>query len=548
MSERRIFLKQLGLNTAGLVFLPAFPLLSPAPPRGPIVPAAGSLAANGPIAPAAARPFAPGPLPRSTPEQQGISSASIRAFLAAIAASGQEFHSIMVIRHGHVVAEGWWSPFSAQQHQQLYSLSKSFTGTAIGMAAGERRLSIEDPVISFFPNDRPATISNNLAKLKVKHLLSMSVGQDKDSIQIIEKSPAGDTWEKTFLGLPVVFEPGTHFLYNSGASYMLSSIISKVTGKSVHEYLKPRLYEPLGITGATWTENAEGVNMGASNLRIRTEDIGKLGQLYLQQGNWKDQQLVSREWVALATKKEIETTGRNDSSWGFGYGYQFWMNPTGGFRADGAYGQYSMVFPDKDTVVVVTSESADKESTMHTVWDHLYPALTDNATLPPNAAEHDQLQKELKTLALEPPQFGTRSPMEAALSEKKYMLDKNEFNAKAVSFRFTGDKTIFTVMEDGKPDIVIACGTNKWIMEGNRKPSAHSLFSLRRIDFDSPVAASAGWKDDHTLVLTFRFVEAIHGDTLTCMFDEDRLRVQFLFSGARMDKRADERPDLTGKS
>ncbi len=554
MSDRRLFLKQLGLNTAGIWLIPE--LL----PRG----LDGLPGLDAP-------PGASMALPRSTPEQQGISSASIREFLAAIAASGQEFHSIMIIRQGHVVAEGWWSPFSAQHKQQLYSLSKSFIGTAIGMAVDEKRLGIDDPVLSFFPKDRPATISDNLAKLKVRHLLSMSVGHEKDSIQLIEMSPPGTTWEKTFLNLPVVFEPGTAFLYNSGASYMLSSIVKKVTRQSAHEYLKPRLYDPLGITGATWTENSEGVNIGASNLRIRTEDIGKLGQLYLQEGKWNGKQLISRDWVALASKKEIDT-GKQDSSWGYGYGFQFWLNPTGGYRADGAYGQYSMVFPDKDTVVVITSESADKETTMHTVWDHLYPALPDSAArpanatgspsaarpanatgpdsaaLPPNPAEHDRLQQELKALVLTPPQFGTRSPLSPSLSGKKFILDKNQFNTRAVSFRFSGDKTIFTLLEEGKPDIVITCGMNKWILDGNRKPRAHSLFSLRRIDFDSPVAASAGWKDDRTLVLTFRFIEAIHGDTLTCLFDGDRIRIQFMFSGARMDKRPDERPDLTGKA
>jgi hypothetical protein len=185
---------------------------------------------------------------------------------------------------------------------------------------------------------------------------------------------------------------------------------------------------------------------------------------------------------------------------------------------------------------------------MHTVWDHLYPALTDNTTLPPNAADHDKLQQELKSLILPPPQFNPQSPLAASISGKKYLLDSNPFNAKAVSFRFDGHKTIFTLMEDGRPDIVITCGSNDWILKGNRKPSAHSLFSLRRIDFDSPVAASAGWKDDHTLVLTFRYVEAIHGDTFTCIFDGDQLRIQFMFSGARMDKRPDDRADITGKA
>jgi CubicO group peptidase (beta-lactamase class C family) len=536
MSKRRKFLKQLGFSAFGSVFFPG--LTSAAATRlspSPIFPPGAFTSPKGPFS-----------LPRSTPEEQGISSASIRAFLAAIAASGQEFHSIMIIRRGHVVAEGWWSPFSAQQHQQLYSLSKSFTGTAIGMAADEKLLKLDDAVISFFPKDQPSSISSNLAALQVRHLLSMSVGQDKDSILTLEHTPDGTTWEETFLALPIVYEPGTRFLYNSGASYMLSSIVKQVTGHSVHEYLKPRLYEPLGITGATWTENAEGVNMGASNLRIRTEDIGKLGQLYLQQGRWQKRQLVSREWVALASKKEIDT-GKNDSSWGYGYGYQFWMNPSGGFRADGAYGQYSMVFPAKDTVVVITSESADKETTMHTVWDHLYTALTESRALPPNPAEYGQLQQELKSLVLLPPSLNPRSPLSASWSGKTFLLDKNQFNAKAVSFRFDNDRTVFTLIEQGKPDIVISCGIDKWILKGNRKPSAHSLFSLRRIDFDSPVAASAGWKDEHTLVLTFRFVEAIHGDTLTCLFDQDRLRIQFMFSGARMDRRPDDRPDLTGR-
>jgi CubicO group peptidase (beta-lactamase class C family) len=519
MSQRRSFLKQLSLGAAGAILLPAS--ASPFLPTLPL------------------------PFPRSTPEAQGISSDSIRAFLAAIHAGGQEFHSVMIIRHGVVVAEGWWYPFAPQQHQQLYSLSKSFTGTAIGMAVDEKRLKLDDAVISFFPNDQPSSISTNLAALKVRHLLNMSVGQEKDSILTLEHTPEGTSWEETFLSLPVVYEPGTRFLYNSGASYMLSSIIKHVSGHNVHEYLKTRLYQPLGITGATWTENIEGVNMGASNLRIRTEDIGKLGQLYLQQGKWNGKQLVSREWVAQATRQEI-ATGKNDSSWGYGYGFQFWLNPTGGFRADGAYGQYSMVFPEKDTVVVITSESADKETTMHTVWDHLYPALTDHRTLPANPGEHRKLQQELKSLTLPPPALFRVSPTTASISGKLFELDKNEFNAKAVSFRFENERVIFTLQEEGKPDIVITCGINKWILKGNRKPSAHSLFSLRRIDFDSPVAASAGWKDYATLVLTFRYVEAIHGDTFTCVFDKDKLRIQFMFSGARMDKRPDDRADITG--
>jgi hypothetical protein len=329
---------------------------------------------------------------------------------------------------------------------------------------------------------------------------------------------------------------------------MLSSIVKQTTGMTAHEWLRPRIYEPLGITGATWTENAEGVNMGASHLRITTEDFAKLGQLYLQEGRWEDKQLLSREWVALATKKEIETTGKNDSSWGYGYGYQFWRNPTGGFRADGAYGQYSMVFPDKQLVVAILSESADKAATMQTVWDHLYPAVKDNNPLPADRATHHTLVQQLKTLSYRPPQGNWSSAISTLLSGKPFLLDANPFQARSVSFRFNRNTTVFTLTEEGKPDIVITCGMNEWIVDNNRKPSAHSLFSLRRIDFDSQVAASATWKDDKTLLLTFRFIETVHGDGLTCIFDGDNLRIQFLFSAARLEKHPDERADVTGSA
>jgi len=535
MPHRRKFIQQMGLNAAGAILLPSLPaFIRPFQPD------------NWRPSDLGAR-LASTRLPRSTPEAQGIASATIIDWLDAIQASNQEFHSIMVIRNGYVIAEGWWYPYAPQLKHDLYSGSKSFTGTAIGLAADEKRLSIEDAVVSFFPNDRPTEISANLAALKVKHLLSMSVGMEKDAILTIEKTPPGETWEKTFLNIPIVYEPGTRFLYNSGSSYMLSSIVKQVTGTSAHEWLRPRIYEPLGITGATWTANAEGVNMGASHLRITTEDFAKLGQLYLQEGRWANKQLLSRDWVALATKKEIET-GKNDSSWGYGYGYQFWRNPTGGFRGDGAYGQYSMVFPDKNLVVAILSESADKAATMQTVWDHLYPGVKDINPLPPDRSTRKNLLHRLGTLSYQPPQGNRSSPLSAGLSGRQFLLDTNPFQARAVSFRFDRKAIVFSLKEDGKPDIVITCGLNAWIVDGNRKPSAHSLFSLRRIDFDSQVAASATWKDDQTLLLTFRFIETVHGETLTCTFDGDKLRIQFMFSASRLEKRPDDRADITGKA
>lgn len=522
MIHRRTFIKKAGISAAGMGLLPSLQGFA--------------------ITDVLHGPFL---LPRSDPEQQGISSAGILKFLQAIKDSGQEFHSLMILRHGYVVAEAWWAPYSSEHRQQLYSLSKSFTSTAVGLAVGEKRLTVDDPVIKFFPDMLPAEISDHLAALKIKHLLSMSVGHDKDSIRILEASAPGVPWEKTFLSLPVVFEPGSKFLYNSGASFMLSAIIKRVTGISAHEYLTPRLYKPLDIKGATWTENFEGINMGASHLRIRTEDIAKFGQLYLQKGMWHGKQVISKEWVMAASSKQIEN-GKNDSSWGYGYGYQFWLNPPGGFRADGAFGQFSMVLPDLDAVVAITSESISTKDTMRIVWDVLLPEMND-VKPEKNAAERKQLLQELKALKYDPPKISDSSPVAARISGKDFILDKNEFNARAVSFSFADNKCVFTLKEDGKPDIHITNGMGYWIREGNVKPSPHSLFSLRRIDFDSIVAASATWQNEHTLLLTWRFIETVHGDSLTCIFEGDSITIKFLFSVARLQNKPDERADITGK-
>ena len=523
MSNRRTFIRDAGLLSLGLGFLPS------------LVSYGGDRNFN--------KPFV---LPRSAPEMQGISSEGISKFMQAIKDSRQEFHSLMILRHGHVVAEGWWDPYSSEHRQQLYSLSKSFTGTAIGLAVGEGLISVDDPVIKFFPDILPDPISDNLAALKIRHLLSMTVGHGKDSILILEASAAGVPWEKTFLSLPVVFEPGSQFMYNSGASFMLSAIIKKATGQPAHHYLKARLYNPLNIINATWGANWEGINMGASHLRMPTEDIAKFGQLYLQNGVWDGNQVISSDWVAQASAKHIDN-GKNDSSWGYGYGYQFWLNPPGGYRADGAFGQYSMILPKQDAVVAITSESISTKDTMQIVWDVLIPEMKEGV-LPANDTAHNQLVDELKAIKYDPPQLAATSPLVQNISGKTFVLDKNPFNAKSVMFSFMDDKCLFTLKENGKPDIVITSGLNHWIRKDNLKPSAHSLFSLRRIDFDSIVAAAFGWQTDNTLVLTWRYIETVHGETFTCVFDGDKLTIKPLFSVNRLQGKPDDRADITGQT
>src|SRR4051812_11432229 len=265
-------------------------------------------------------------LPRSTPEQQGIASSAILDFVTAADSAIDAMNSVIIVRHGQVVAEGWWAPYDSATPHVLYSLSKSFTSTAVGLAVAEARFSLDDAVLSFFPDDAPSQPSDNLRAMRVRDLLRMNTGQVTEPSLFV---PADSTlraasWVRRFLAHPVAFKPGTHFLYNSPATYMLSAIVQKTTGQTVLDYLRPRLFEPLGFESPTWIASPQGISAGAFGLFARTEEIAKFGQLYLQKGQWNGRQLVPAAWVEEATARQTSNGSSPTSDWDQGYGYQFW--------------------------------------------------------------------------------------------------------------------------------------------------------------------------------------------------------------------------------
>ena len=231
-----------------------------------------------------------------------------------------DMNSFMLVRHGHVVAEGWWTPYDAATRHELYSLSKSFTSTAAGLAIAEGKLGLDDPVLKFFSEDAPTEPSENLRAMQVRHLLSMSTGHETEPQVFAADQP----WTKTFLAHTVPHQPGTHFLYNTAATYMVSAIVQKQTGETVLDYLRPRLFDPLGIENPTWGTSPQGITLGGYGLSVRTEDIARLGQLYLQKGMWNGKQLLPASWVEAATSQQISNGSNPASDWNQGYGFQFW--------------------------------------------------------------------------------------------------------------------------------------------------------------------------------------------------------------------------------
>ena len=339
-------------------------------------------------------------LPRSTPEAQGISSQAVLDFVEAADTKVANFDSFMIVRHGKVIAEGWWKPNSAEKPHVLNSVSKSFTSAAVGLAIQEHKLRLDDPVLKFFPNDAPPDPSAYLKAMTVRDLLTMSGGHETEP-----KAGSGGPSVKQFLAQPVVYPPGTHFLYNTMGSYVLSSIVTKVTGQTALDYLKPRIFGPLGIADPRWDSSAEGNSLGGYGLYLRTEDIAKFGQLILQKGKWNGKQLIAREWIEKATSKQISNEAEDHAKigpdWMEGYGFQFWRCRHNAFRADGAGGQFIVVLPDQDVVVAITADNGNMQAELDAIWDHLLPAFQTRA-LPEDVEGQRKLQQAVAILAAHP--------------------------------------------------------------------------------------------------------------------------------------------------
>ena len=470
-------------------------------------------------------------LPRSIPEAEGVSSENIINFLDAAGKSKHEFHSFMFLRHGKVIAEGWWNPYRPDLKHTMYSTSKSFTATAIGFAVTEKLISVNDKVISIFPQDVPDTISTFLSQLTVKDVLSMSDGQEPDPTRTIVERDSN--WVKSFLALPILYKPGTKFLYNSLGTYMLSAIVQKVTGQKVIDYLKPRLFNPLGIEGMDWETDPKGINTGGWGLRIKTEDMAKFGQLFLQKGNWNGKPVVPAAWIEEASTikiiqhPEISQGKKGSSDWEQGYCYQMWRCRHNAFRADGAFGQFIIIMPDEDAVIAITAETPDMQDEINLVWQYLLTAMH-KGKLNANASKTASLKQKLSSLALPLPAKTSASPVEKNISGKTFSIAQNDNHIKTMSFQFKDSICELTLKIDAGV-YQLTFGSGRWQTGETTKPGPYLLSNAKANLTGLPpfkIAGSYTWKDEHTLELVLRYIESPHTQTMICHFDKDNISVE----------------------
>ncbi len=368
-------------------------------------------------------------LPRSTPEAEGISSTALRKFAEALRGL-DSVHSVMVMRHGRVVAEGWKKPYGPETPHMLFSLSKSFTSCAVGFACAEGKLSLDARLVDLFRDKLPECYDPKFETMRIRHLLSMTSGHDHCTMADMQHAP---DWERAFFRTTPVYEPGTHFCYNSGASYMLSAAVVRATKESLCDYLRPRLFEPLGIAPRLWELSPQGIETGGWGFNLTTEEIASFAQCLLDGGRRDGRQVIPAEYLAQATSIQSDNSMNDQPDWKVGYGFQFWRCRHNAFRGDGAFGQYAIAMPEQGIAIAITSGLRNMQQILDLVWDFVLPAAQ-NSALPPAAEEESALRQELAAWAMP-----VLTSAGAELPRRIYHLEANDLQFKELSFASLGD-------------------------------------------------------------------------------------------------------------
>ncbi|HET9647674.1 MAG TPA: serine hydrolase domain-containing protein [Microlunatus sp.] len=451
-------------------------------------------------------------LPHSTPGAQGFDAAGLGAFLDAIDDAPQiELHGLVVLRHGAVIAEGWWSPYAADRVQLLYSLSKSFTSTAAGLAHAEGLLDLDATVLSYFPELDGEITDPRSRGMKVRHIAAMASGHAAETLDLARRTDPTDL-VRGFLLTPPDADPGTIFAYNQPCTYTLAAIIQRRAGQSLVDYLRPRLLDPLGIGDVAWIEEPPGQNIGFSGLHATTDAIARLGQLYLQGGRWGDHQLLDPAWVAEATRRQVDNPAEPNPDWRQGYGFQFWM-ARHGYRGDGAWGQFCIVLPEQDMVIATTAATEDMQGILDAVWEHVLPAVDR-----PGDVEAEQRLAERLARAALPPRPGKPDPDDPSLWDGATFLAPPAADAeqsplgplgidlREAVLRASDDGWRLSVTDAGGT-LDVAVGSGSWAVQ----------------DEPLSVAASGGWSDPDTFAADLVFLDTPHTVRIVCSGPERRL-------------------------
>jgi CubicO group peptidase (beta-lactamase class C family) len=460
---------------------------------------------------AAEQPSTRGALARVSPSEAGIASRAVAALLEDARTRQLDLHDLLIYHRGAVGLELYKWPYRAAQPRIMHSVAKSFTSVAIGLALEEGALHLDDKVISFFPSQLPANVDDKLAAMTVEDLLTMRTGQAAETSGARWRG-LKTSWTAEFFKIPLVHSPGAAYVYTSAASYMLSALLTRATGKTLHDYLRPRLFEPLGIEGEQWDVAPDGINPGGNGLTCKPEDLLKFGVLHLHGGVWEGRRILPAEWIASATRR------RGDD----GYGYHWFTGAQGAFFAMGLFGQLIAVFPRFDAVIVMNNAIQHTEACSKILIPMLERHLT--ALFPESMVDgtgrDEALSASVAELATPEPLTSNAIPLPEMLGTRRYTLSANPLRVHELTVEVTEDACVLHLRNE-RGAYAIRSGIGRWIEGETRLPGArlHHGYDME----GTPVIAGARWTSDNTLEMNWIFIASVFRDRAVLRFEGDRI-------------------------
>jgi CubicO group peptidase (beta-lactamase class C family) len=459
----------------------------------------------------------------STPEEQGIDSVKLAAVFEAITNADYNIHSLLIVRNGYLVAEMVHYPYNAGAVHHMASCTKSFISTLIGMAMERGYItSLDQRVIDFFPDREIANLDDYKRAMTLEDLLTMSGGFDWRGGML--ENPSLDEWTRqpdwvqTMLDWPVKYEPGTRFTYNSGGSHLISAIFQQTTGQTAEAFAAENLFAPLGITDWYWRADPQGVSTGGWGLWLTPRDMAKFGYLFLNGGAWDGQQIVPAEWVSTATKQHIQAGGQWLSD---GYGYQWWVDAEGYFMALGYGGQFIIVVPERNMVMVATSGLPLNDFFVPEILlnDFILPASESSEPLPPNPAGVEALDASIDALA-HPSEAVAPPPLPeiaATISGKTYRIDSDDFDFHSAALTFPAGQNSAILTLDGT---ALEIGLDQvYRFSPANEPGKPA---------DALIAARGGWTNDTTFAFDYYVVGSAERYSASLRFEGDTINVWFV--------------------
>lgn len=331
----------------------------------------------------------------ASPESQGVDSKILVDMLDMILKKNLDIDSVLVIRNGYIVMDAYCFPRNSDRKHNIFSCSKSVTSALVGIAIDKGYIkSVDLPILDFFPKRVAKNLDANKKAMTLEHLLTMTAGlKCRDSYRYnwsgLQKMKGSNDWVQFMLNLPMAEAPGTRFEYCNGATFLLSAILQERTGMNALSFAKKHLFGPLGISDITWPSNPQGITLGYGRIYMRPRDMAKIGYLYLNNGVWDGERILSHRWIEASTRTHIPATLMLP-----GYGYQWWIADHGIYVAVGHQGQYIFVVPEKDMVVVVTSRLSRKDSYIPIILlhSHIISAVRSSTPLPENPKRINKLK------------------------------------------------------------------------------------------------------------------------------------------------------------